>query len=100
MAKALKPNTTPTKVRVLHPYIVMGLALVLPGIGQVINNTPLRGLAMVSFMILLGWVSFHTTTLEHSFLGRYSGGLFIYAISIMDAYRWARYRWEYFNKSA
>ncbi len=86
------------KARLMHPYLVLVLAIVLPGIGQVINNTPLRGLAMVSFMILLGWVTYYTTTPDHSFIGRYAGGLFIYAVSIMDAYRWARYRWEFFKK--
>jgi len=52
---------------------------------------------MLFFIIMMGMVSFYTTTPEHSVLGRFAGGIFIYAISIMDAYRWARYRWEYFK---
>jgi len=84
----------------LHPYIVLLIAVFLPGMGQVTNNTPGRGFTMVSFMILLGWVTYYTTTPDHSFLGRYAGGFFVYSISIMDAYRWARYRWAYFKNSA
>lgn len=94
-----KDNTDRPLRPPLHPLIVFAIAIVLPGIGQVINNTPTRGFAMVSFMLLLGWVTFYTTTPEHSFLGRYAGGLFIYSISVVDAYRWARYRWEYFKST-
>lgn len=83
----------------LHPVVVFLTAIVLPGMGQVINNTPARGLAMVSFMVLLGWVTYYTTTPEQSFLGRYAGGIFVYSISVVDAYRWARYRWEFFRKT-
>jgi TctA family transporter len=85
--------------RPLHPWLVLAIALVLPGVGQVVNNTPMRGLIMLFFMGLLGLFTFLTTTPEHSFLGRYAGGLFVYAISVMDAYRWARYRWEYFARN-
>jgi len=83
--------------RVHHPYLVLVLAITLPCSGQVLNNTPGRGLLMLFFIIMMGMVSFYTTTPEHSVLGRFAGGIFIYAISIMDAYRWARYRWEYFK---
>lgn len=85
--------------RPFHPWLVLAVALALPGVGQVINNTPMRGLVMLFFMGLLGLFTFLTTTPEHSFLGRYAGGLFVYAISVMDAYRWSRYRWEYFARN-
>jgi len=52
---------------------------------------------MVLFMILLGWVTYYTTTADHSFVGRYAGGFFVYAISLMDAYRFARIRHELFS---
>jgi len=84
---------TPPAQHRLHPYLVLLIAVLLPGMGQVINNAPARGLIMVFFMLTLGMATYHTTTPDHSLLGRYAGGLFIYAISVMDAYRWARYRW-------
>lgn len=90
--KTAKPAKPP-----LNPYLVLLLAIVLPGSGQVVNGTPRRGLVMVSFMILLGWVTYYTTTPDHSFLGRYAGGLFVYAISVLDAYRFARIRTEVFK---
>lgn len=69
--------------------MVLGVAIVLPGVGQVLNRAPVRGLVFVCYMVLLGVITYHLTTPEHSFLGRYAGGLFVYAISIMDAYRTA-----------
>lgn len=82
----------------LHPYWVLLVAVLLPGVGQVLNNTPARGMMMVFFTLSLGWITWHLTTPDHSFAGRYAGALFIYAVSVMDAYRWARYRWEFFHR--
>ena len=31
---------------------------------------------------------------RRAFLGRYAGGFFIYALSILDAYKIARIKWE------
>jgi hypothetical protein len=81
----------------LNPYLVLAIAMVLPGVGQVLNNTPTRGLFMVFFMLVGAWICYNTTTPEHSFLGRYAGGWFVYAISILDAYRFARVRYEVFR---
>jgi hypothetical protein len=82
----------------MHPYRVLLVALLLPGVGQVINNNPPRGLMMVFSILALGWISYHLTTPDHSLVGRYAGGLFVYAISVIDAYRWARYRWSFFAR--
>jgi len=84
----------------LHPLWVLLIAILLPGVGQVINNTPKRGLMFLFFIMSLGWVTMHLAPPEASFVGRYAGGFFIYAISIADAYRWARYRWMFFHRDA
>ncbi len=94
------PAGRPAAKPPLHPYWVLLIAILLPGVGQVVNNTPARGMVMVFFMLSLGWITWHLTTPDHSFAGRYAGGLFIYAISVMDAYRWARYRWEFFHRGS
>lgn len=70
-----------------HPLVVLGVAIVLPGVGHVLNRTPVRGLMFVFYMILLGMITYQLSTPEQSVLGRFAGGFFIYAISIMDAYR-------------
>jgi len=103
---ALKPgspsDSTVTPARAakgpLHPYLVLAIAILLPGVGQVVNNTPQRGFLMVFSILSLGWISYHLTGPDHSFAGRYAGGILIYAISVLDAYRWGRYRWELFRR--
>lgn len=83
--------------KAMNPKLVLLIALILPGVGQVINRTPARGLIFIFYILLLGLVTFNLTSLEHSLVGRYSGGLFIYAISVLDAYKWALYRSNLFK---
>lgn len=81
----------PTR-RPVNPYLVLAIAIVLPGVGHVVAGMPSRGLVFVFFMLLFGWITYHMTTPDHSVVGRIAGGLFIYALSITDAYKWARFR--------
>lgn len=80
--------------RPLHPYLVLGAGVILPGAGQVLNRMPTRGLIMIFFMLSLAIVTVELAAPGRSFVGRYAGGFFIYAIAVMDAYLIARYRWE------
>jgi hypothetical protein len=77
-----------------HPYTVLALAILLPGMGHVAVGQPQRGFGFAFFALLLALVSWHTTTPEHSFIGRSAAGLFVWALSIPDAYRIARLRYE------
>jgi hypothetical protein len=52
------------------------------------------------FMIMMGLITWHLTTPQQSYVGRLAGGLFIYAISIVDAYRIARLRWAAWHRTA
>lgn len=83
----------PPERRPPHPYLVLAVAALLPGIGQLLNGQRTRALMFLFFTALLGWVSYQLTTPEHSFVGRYAGGFFVYAIAVLDAYKWARVRW-------
>ncbi len=46
------------------------------------------------FTIILGWASTHVMPETASFFGRHIGGIFIYGMSIIDAYKWSRVKWE------
>jgi hypothetical protein len=60
--------------------------------GQVLNNQPRRGLLMVLYMLLLGMLTYTLASPDTSVVGRLAGGLFVYAMSVMDAYRVAATR--------
>ncbi|MPW18077.1 hypothetical protein GCT13_14285 [Paraburkholderia sp. CNPSo 3157] len=89
----VKPKTA----RPVHPYIVLLAAVLLPGAGQLINRMPTRALIMLFFMLSLGFVTMQLAAPGRSFIGRHAGGVFVYAIAVMDAYLIARYRWEMFR---
>ena len=82
----------------LDPKLVLFIAILLPGMGQVLNNAPKRGFFMACFMIILGLITFNLAQPHISMVGRLAGGIFIYAISILDAYYWAKYRLEVFSR--
>jgi hypothetical protein len=80
--------------RPIHPYTVLAAATLLPGTGQVLNGTPQRGLVFLFFMVMLGWVSMNLMPPDASFVGRTIGGVFVYGLSVIDAYKRARIRYE------
>ncbi|NLU72637.1 hypothetical protein HCC61_08120 [Streptomyces sp. HNM0575] len=76
--------------RLVHtPMLVLLTAAVLPGVGHVVIGRPFRGLTFVFYILLLGIITAHLAAPDRSFLGTYAGGVFVYAISVMDAYRLA-----------
>lgn len=78
----------------MNPHLVLALAIVLPGCGQVINKQPMRGLLFVGFMLLLGGFTLKTAAPDVSIVGKLSGGIFVYAMSLLEAYRVAKARFE------
>lgn len=82
----------------INPYVVLALAIILPGVGHVAAGQPQRGFGFAFFSLLLALLTWHTTTPEHSFIGRSAGGLFVWALSIPDAYRIARSNYENWRK--
>jgi hypothetical protein len=83
-----------------HPYAVLGLALVLPGAGHVAVGQPQRGLGFAFFAVLLGLLTWHTTMPDQSLIGRAAGALFVWALSIPDAYRIARFNYERWRRAS
>ncbi len=86
--------------RPIHPYWILLASVLLPGSGHVLIGAAQRGLTMQMFMICLGFITWHVTTPQQSLVGRLAGGLFIYAMSILDAYRIARLRWAVYHAPA
>jgi hypothetical protein len=78
--------------RARSPWLVLAVAVVLPGVGQVLNGQPKRGLVLVFYMLLLGALTLLVADPDRSLAGRLAGGLFVYALSLLDAYRVAALR--------
>jgi hypothetical protein len=76
----------------VRPWLVLVVAVVLPGVGHVLARLPMRGLMFAFYTLLLGVISWQLTTPETSLVGRLAGGLFVYAVSVLDAYTWASRR--------
>jgi len=72
-----------------NPFLVLAVAVVLPGMGQVLNRQPLRGLIFVFFIVLLGAFTLKTAAPDVSFIGKISGGVFVWAMAVFDAYKTA-----------
>jgi len=93
--------TTPAETkRPMNPLLVLALAIVLPGSGQVFNGEPWRGLIFLFFMFLLGGFTLITAAPDVSIVGKLAGGLFVYAIAIFDAYKKAKIRSEIWRYAA
>ena len=90
----------PPPAKPYHPLVILALAIVLPGSGQVFNGEPVRGLMFVFFMLLLGGFTLQTAAPEVSIVGKLAGGIFVYAVSVVDAYRRARIRYEVWRYAA
>jgi hypothetical protein len=76
----------------VNPYLVLGAAILLPASGHVMLGLAARGLQFLFFMVILGWVTTKFAPPGASFVGRHAGGLLIYALSVLDAYKLARVR--------
>ena len=83
-----------------HPYLVLAVAALMPGAGHVMIGQPQRGFGFAAFSLLLALLCWQTTGPETSFIGRSAFGLFVWAISIPDAYRIARVRYEVWRHAA
>ena len=83
-----------------NPHLVLLAATVLPGSGQVINRQPMRGLIFVFFIVLMGAFTLKTAAPEVSLVGKYAGGLFVWSLAMIDAYRTARLRFEVWRRES
>jgi hypothetical protein len=74
-----------------NPYVVL-LAGIVPGAGHVVLGLAQRGMIWLYFTIILGWLSLRLMPETMSFMGRHIGGVFIWGLSMLDAYKIARIR--------
>ena len=83
-----------TETKMVHPRKILLAALLLPGSGHVWLGEAQRGTVFLFFTVILAWASTKMMPETASFLGRHIGGVFIYGMSVLDAYKTAKSRWE------
>jgi hypothetical protein len=76
----------------MNPYLVLLFSTLLPGSGYVLCGQPKRGFTMQMFMIALAFVTWHLAPPSASLVGKLSGGLFVYALSLPEVFRMAKVR--------
>lgn len=87
-------NALQAERKPINPYVVLALAIVLPGMGHVAIGKQERGFMFAMFTLLLALITWHIAPPDRSMIGRTALGLFVWALSIPDAYRMARTNWE------
>ena len=78
----------------INPYLVLLASLIVPGAGHVVLGQAQRGLTFLFFTVILGWASVKVMPDHMSFFSRHVGGVFLYGISVLDAYRMARIKYS------
>ena len=65
-------------------------AMIIPGSGYLFLSRPMRGLVMLFWMCIFAYITFRLTTTEISLIGRYSGGIAVWVISVLEVYHITR----------
>ena len=61
-------------------------AFLIPGSGYVLLSRPMRGLVMIFWMCIFAYITFQLSSANISIFGRFSGGIAVWVISILEVY--------------
>jgi len=67
-------------------------SMIVPGSGLVLLGKPARGLMYVVWMLFFGFLTYKATSPDISAIGRFSGGIAVWALSLVEVYRLVRVR--------
>ncbi|TGE35033.1 hypothetical protein E4K67_27375 [Desulfosporosinus fructosivorans] len=65
-------------------------AFLVPGSGYVILARPMRGLVMIFWMCIFGYITFRLSSANISLIGRFSGGIAVWVISVLEVHQLTR----------
>jgi hypothetical protein len=67
--------------------LVLLASFLVPGSGHVLLGRPNRGLVMLFWMVIFGFVTFRLAPPQTGFIGRIGGGIAVWALSVVDVAR-------------
>jgi len=70
-------------------WVILLAAFFVPGSGHVLLGRPTRGLVMLFWMVIFGYVTFRLAPPGTRFLGKIGGGIAVWALSVVDVARMA-----------
>ena len=76
----------------MNAWLILILAAVIPGSGHVILGRPMRGLVFVFWIVIFGYVTYHLSGTHISLIGRLSGGIAVWTVSILEVNKMLRRR--------
>jgi len=78
----------------LPSWLILLSALLVPGSGHVFLGRPSRGLVMLFWMVIFGYVTFRLAPPQAGFIGKISGGAAVWALSVVDVARMLKTRFS------
>jgi hypothetical protein len=76
-----------TKTSKFKLFMLIIFSMIIPCSGYVVTGKPTRGLLMLMWIFVFGYITFHLTDNNMSFLVRLSGGFVVWCISITEIYK-------------
>jgi hypothetical protein len=71
----------------MRAWLAIASAVVVPGSGHVLLGRPMRGLVLLFWMIILGYITFQLSNDTISPVGRFAGGIAVWALSVVEVWR-------------
>lgn len=73
----------------LKKAAIIFLSILIPGAGHVMLGRSRRGLMLVFWMLAFGFITYQLTDASISIIGRYSGGLLVQLLAVMEVVKLA-----------
>lgn len=73
----------------MKPWLAVAGAIVVPGSGHVLLGRPMRGLILLFWMLIFGYLTFQLSGEAVSPIGRFAGGIAVWALSVVEVWRLA-----------
>lgn len=80
----LNVRPKPTRAKRVPSWLIIASAALLPGSGHVILGRAQRGFFLLLWMFALGYITSHLSGENVSLIGRWSGGIAVWALSLLE----------------